>query len=454
LLPFTFAVGAGFVSKGTTTEDSIAVSIFVTDSLGNPSGTQADSFFVSVVGPSGDSIWNAAGDRLETEFDGELDSTDCLLTGWNYIYSAQVSDIDGAGDVGTYELRFCVKDNSPEYITCQEVYFQIVDTSVNKTFARIIEILDSLKAAATIDQLAAAILDSHAARGYTDDLLNMVTNGNFEMDSVVTTTAPAEWTQLAGGDWTCAGIIPSTAPSFGRWRYQFCTGGIDTTILYQTIGRLKAGLYYYGAAMREYLSSGFLFIDSTAVPTEHAWIDSLPVDLSAYYSTGKFVYISDETRTYSIGFCLDGAAPGNAQLDNVKMIPIALINPIVGDTTAGGGGFGAAAFSPAEADSVLQRLIDLQDSVEVVDNLILALRDSLSDAHHDLENMAAYSGSLYDTTGVVLYPLLSKPKDSAQVFEVTNNFVTWTYRHTIFYELTGTPSVSGLNVVDTIIYCR
>ncbi len=138
------ADAGGIFGTGTTSEDSIAISVHITDSLGNPSGTHADSFFVAVVGPSGDSLTGIAGVASTPGLD--IDSMETGIAGWVYVYSDAISAIDGEGRSGTYELTFCAKDNSPEYINCVRRTFQIVSTNLGQQLASITTILDSVLA--------------------------------------------------------------------------------------------------------------------------------------------------------------------------------------------------------------------------------------------------------------------------------------------------------------------
>lgn len=103
---------------GTSPEDSIAVTVFCTDSIGNP--IAADSFFVLVVGPSGDSIFSES----ITTSSSRLDST--LMSGFVlYRYRAAVADIDRSGIPGAYSLSMTVKHNSPLLYNTFRHSFQI-----------------------------------------------------------------------------------------------------------------------------------------------------------------------------------------------------------------------------------------------------------------------------------------------------------------------------------------
>lgn len=135
---------SGIVGTGSTSEDSVAISVFVTDSLGNPARTHADSFFVYVIGPAGDSITGLAGVASSSNL--HIDSMQSVMTGWTYVYAEAVNAIDGDGRPGTYELCFCAKDDNPEYIDCVRRTFQIAGSHLSSQLASITTILDSVLA--------------------------------------------------------------------------------------------------------------------------------------------------------------------------------------------------------------------------------------------------------------------------------------------------------------------
>jgi len=134
----------GIFSNGTASEDSISISVYLTDSLGNPSKTQADSFYIGIMGPSGDSILALAGVASTSGLD--VDSFQTSRLGWQYIYSQAISEIDGSGRPGTYELTFCAADDSPYYVNCSRTTFQVISTHLNTQMADLTVILDSVLA--------------------------------------------------------------------------------------------------------------------------------------------------------------------------------------------------------------------------------------------------------------------------------------------------------------------
>ena len=125
----TSAVAGGLVnnsSSGTiTSEDSLAVLLKSVDSLGNP--VSADSFYVLVIGPKGDSVFSERGTNTG------LTRIDSVRMGGvtSYIFKAQVSDIDGAGLMGKYTLQVYPKKNSPLYITVNLTDFQIANVEMS-----------------------------------------------------------------------------------------------------------------------------------------------------------------------------------------------------------------------------------------------------------------------------------------------------------------------------------
>lgn len=145
ILPFIlfFAIGSvsasAIVSNSSsgavTPEDSISMLLKSIDSLGNP--VAADSFYLLVIGPKGDSVFSERGTNSGL---GRIDSvrTGSVTT---YIFKAQVSDIDGSGLFGKYALQVYAKKNSPLYITLNILDFQI-------TGAELSDALDSVGLAA------------------------------------------------------------------------------------------------------------------------------------------------------------------------------------------------------------------------------------------------------------------------------------------------------------------
>jgi hypothetical protein len=129
ILPFILFIAAGSVlgsaivnnsASGTITpEDSLSMLLKSIDSLGNP--VAADSFYLLVIGPKGDSVFSERGTNAGL---GRIDSvrTGSVTT---YIFKTQVSDIDGSGILGKYALQVYAKKNTPLYITLNILDFQI-----------------------------------------------------------------------------------------------------------------------------------------------------------------------------------------------------------------------------------------------------------------------------------------------------------------------------------------
>jgi hypothetical protein len=132
----------GIFSTGTASEDSISISIFLTDSLGNPADNSADSFYICVIGPSGDSIMAIAGTASTAGLN--IDSMNTGVPVRKYLFADAISEIDGAGRSGTYELTFCAKSNNPEYVNCARTNFQVIDDQLSTQLAAITIILDSV----------------------------------------------------------------------------------------------------------------------------------------------------------------------------------------------------------------------------------------------------------------------------------------------------------------------
>ncbi len=172
----------GIVGTGSTGEDSVAISVFITDSLGNPSGTHADSFFVYVIGPAGDSVAGLAGVAATSSL--HIDSMQTALAGWTYVYAEAVNVIDGVGRPGTYELCFCAKDNTPKYIDCARSTFQISAGHLSSQLASITTILDSVLAVLDTVQnqdnwVSSATEQSVADAVWDEDTTGHGTGGSF-----------------------------------------------------------------------------------------------------------------------------------------------------------------------------------------------------------------------------------------------------------------------------------
>lgn len=80
---------------GGTAEDSVTVAFVVTDSIGNIA--EADSFYIALFGPTGDSVFGAAYDPAASEISS-------MLVGGRLFYrwTQAVADIDGTGRRGSY----------------------------------------------------------------------------------------------------------------------------------------------------------------------------------------------------------------------------------------------------------------------------------------------------------------------------------------------------------------
>jgi len=175
---------AGIVGTGSTSEDSVSISVFVTDSLGNPARTQADSFFVHVIGPAGDSTAGIAGVAATSSL--HIDSMQTTLAGWTYVYAEAVNVIDGTGRPGIYELCFCAKDNAPEYYDCARRTFQISGDHLSSQLAAITTILDSVLAVLDTvqnqdDWISSVTEQSIADAVWDEDTAGHGINGSFAL---------------------------------------------------------------------------------------------------------------------------------------------------------------------------------------------------------------------------------------------------------------------------------
>jgi hypothetical protein len=118
IAPLGLNAGGIVNNAGTSSEDSVSFIVYSLDSLGNP--TAADSFFVLVHGPNGDSVFAEA----ITVASPRLDSSQ--LAGFPaYAYCAAVADIDGPGRTGVYSIAIVAKRNSPLLRTPSVGSFQI-----------------------------------------------------------------------------------------------------------------------------------------------------------------------------------------------------------------------------------------------------------------------------------------------------------------------------------------
>lgn len=117
-----FSHAATVNNSGSTAEDSLALTVYCTDSLGNP--IAADSFFVLSIGPSGDSIFSEAINAASVRIDSSVMSGYVL-----YHYRAAVADLDGTGTgvPGAYELTVTAKHNEPRLLNVFHQSFQVID---------------------------------------------------------------------------------------------------------------------------------------------------------------------------------------------------------------------------------------------------------------------------------------------------------------------------------------
>lgn len=116
------------VSPGS--EDSLSLTFFSLDSLGNP--TTADSIFVLVIGPEGSVVFK---DSMAAS-DSRITST-AIRSKQFYSFSEQVSNLDGSGNYGIYSLALLAKKNTGGLLTPYNLHFQIISTELSDQIALI-----------------------------------------------------------------------------------------------------------------------------------------------------------------------------------------------------------------------------------------------------------------------------------------------------------------------------
>jgi len=126
-LSIALGSSAAIVNNSTvspTAEDSIAVVFYSLDSLGNP--TTADSLFVAVSGPSGSVAYSSSMATSDSRV-----TTTTVGSGWFYLFSDQVSNLDGSGAPGSYSLGLVARNNSLALLTPGQLDFQIVSRELS-----------------------------------------------------------------------------------------------------------------------------------------------------------------------------------------------------------------------------------------------------------------------------------------------------------------------------------
>jgi hypothetical protein len=436
--------------------DSIVISVFVKDSLGNPANLAADTFAVCILGPRGDSILAVSGPPSTADLN--IDSLTQKTLGKVYHYAKKLDDIDGTPSPGLYEIRLCAKKNSPLLVTCETRTFQLVDSTANAIIKGIMEAVDSLRSSATLSDVVKEIQRRSASYG------NLLQNPSFE--DTVTSGAYNFWTFTATGGATANfSSLVSTYGSIGYYsaRLLVNTGGDIAYARSRPIRLVDGGAYEYGG----YFDQGSLaagdsttigivtnntltFSDSVCLGALTAGtIDWYKVTRKTWLPTGTYQFVFKNTGTGHIQVCY---------LDD------AFFRRISTDSTT------AIVWSAAQRDTVINRIRRVLDSLTIqITNWTTANRDtllsrglaaldslghlidSLNGSMNMLTNIGLYNGSLYDTTGVILYPLGIAPKDSARVYEVTAAMAVWTYRGSFYYRNVGV-TTRTTNVTDTIIF--
>jgi len=111
-------------------EDSLSLSFFSLDSLGNP--TTADSVYILVTDPVGSIAYK---DSMIIS-DSRIIST-TIRNKQFYSFSEQISNIDGSGADGVYSLALIAKKKSGELLTPFNYQFQIISTELSTQLALI-----------------------------------------------------------------------------------------------------------------------------------------------------------------------------------------------------------------------------------------------------------------------------------------------------------------------------
>ncbi|NOY88746.1 MAG: hypothetical protein GXO93_05050 [FCB group bacterium] len=147
VIPITIKAYSIVNNSGTSSEDSLTVSVLSLDSLGSP--TNADSFFV-VVFKSGTNTVVFSDSGIATTMTG----IDTVAAGGGliyYYYHRAVADIDGIGTVGQYSGIITAKKNTVLLLTPNRFSFQVIGydynsimSNVNNTETRTMQIRDSV----------------------------------------------------------------------------------------------------------------------------------------------------------------------------------------------------------------------------------------------------------------------------------------------------------------------
>ncbi|MCP4685895.1 MAG: carboxypeptidase regulatory-like domain-containing protein [bacterium] len=182
------AVGWPVVNNsGQSAEDSVSFAFRSLDSLGNP--VAADSFFVLVVGPSGDSVFAEAITTGSSRLDSVMQADAPI-----YIYGVAVADIDGSGSAGSYSVSISARSSNLSLTTPFVGSFQLVDWELD-------DMGDSIGLAA---EYAAAALDS---LGRCLEALDSLSPGTATVDSA----------SVARAVWNAPQINHVLGGTFGRY---------------------------------------------------------------------------------------------------------------------------------------------------------------------------------------------------------------------------------------------
>jgi hypothetical protein len=427
--------------------DSLCLSVFIGDSLNNPANLVADTFVVVVMSPGGDSIMAISGPPATAGLN--VDSLALKTLGRTYHWAKKVDDIDAIVMNGLYEVRFCAKRNSPLLVTCQVLHFQIIDSTLNTLFygATVADIVkETQRRMATLGNLLenSSFEDTITAASYNFWTAAKVGTGDARFSSLMSTFGAAGYYSArlytnASGDsasFLSMPILISTPGAYAYGGYVNQTGlhagdsaviGLVTnnTLTYidsLPLGPLATGtIHWYRFERKVYLPAGqyqMIMLNKYRTPSTTVYFDDVYLRRIPTDSAGTVTWSTAQRDTL--------LAQTRRVLDSLK---IQITN-----------------WSTANRDTLLNRSFAALDSLN-------RLLDSIYVSQNMLANIGLYNGSLYDTTGVILYPIGIAPKDSARVYQITAAMATWTYRGSFYYKNVGV-TTRTTNVTDTIIFKR
>ncbi len=359
--------------------DSLCLSIFVGDSLNNPANLAADTFVVVIMSPGGDSIMAVSGPPATAGLN--VDSLTLKTLGRMYHWAKKVDDIDAIIENGLYEIRFCAKKNSPLYVSCQVLHYQIVDSTVNTLFY-----------GATVADIAKEVERRSAA------FANILSNGSFE--DTITATTYNFWTLTSVG--TGLAKFSSLMSTFGSAGYYACrlytnASGDSAYFRSMPIFISTPGAYLYGGSINQGgLHAGDSAVVGLVTNNTFTYADSLPLgELAAgtlhWYRFERKVYLA--AGTYQMLLLSKYRTPATTvYFDDV------FLRRIPTDSA------GVAIWNATQRDSVLACIAHIQDSLHSVQDSLDRVRDSLFSALAAIEAsvfaQAIEQDSMYISLGI------------------------------------------------------